>query len=64
MSQILVTRFFDKTLTKKFLAVRHKKSDAKEKKIGDDLIVCMLNIHCKVSSRPSLLAINLVKVEI
>ena len=31
--------------------------------LGDDISVCVLNILPKVSSLPSLLAINLVKVE-
>ena len=35
-----------------------------QQKDGDDLSVCVLNILPKVSSLPSLLAINLVKVEI
>ena len=35
-----------------------------KQEVGDDISVCTLNILHKVSSLPSLLAINLVKVEI
>ena len=35
----------------------------KKQEVGDDLSVCVLNILPKVSSLPSLLSINLVKVE-
>ena len=36
----------------------------KKKKVGDDLSVCMMNILPKVSSLPSVLAINLMEIEI
>ena len=36
----------------------------KEQELGDDLSVCIMNILPKVSSLPSLLAINLTKMEI
>ena len=35
-----------------------------KKKVGDDLSVCMMNILPKVSSLPSVLAINLMEIEI
>ena len=57
----------DKTLEITF-ASQSRKSDEKEKKkkqeVGDDWSVCVINILPKVSSLPSLLAINLMKMEI
>ena len=55
-----------------FLLLLNKENDFKvvtflrnfREEVGDDLSVCVLNVLPKVSSLPSLLAINLVKVEI
>ena len=43
---------------------KEKEKKQEEEEAGDDLSVCVMNILLKVSSLPSLLAINLMKMEI
>ena len=44
--------------------IEKEKEKKQEEEAGDDLSVCVMNILLKVSSLPSLLAINLMKMEI
>ena len=44
--------------------IEKEKEKKQEEEAGDDLSVCVMNILPKVSSLPSLLAINLMKMEI
>ena len=43
--------------------IEKEKEKKQEEEAGDDLSVCVMNILLKVSSLPSLLAINLMKME-
>ena len=44
--------------------IEKEKEKKQEEEAGDDLSVCVMNILLKVSSLPSLLAIDLMKMEI
>ena len=60
-SQILKSVDFTKTQKSSISRTKHF---FLKQEVGDDLHVCMMNILPKVSNLPSLLAINLMKMEI
>ena len=67
LTPILFTRTQSSNSTnsgKQILSVRPNSCREGEQELGDDLSVCAMNILPKVSSLPSLLAINLMKMEI